>query len=97
MENNIVLTPVPLEALINSIREMIREELKANLQNKDVDKLITGNEVRSMFHPAISRPTLARYVSKGLLQEHRIGGRIFYKRGAVMEAVSKIKRFSQDN
>jgi hypothetical protein len=97
MGNDIILTQVPFDKLIDTLRAVIREEIQAEQVSKDTSLMITGNEVRQLFRPAISRPTLASYVKKGLINGNRIGGRVFYKKGEVMEAVSKIKRYGGSN
>lgn len=94
MDNDIILSPVPFSKLIEALRIVVREEVQAENIAKESSLLITGNEVRSLFKPAITRPTLTRYVRKGLINEKRIGGRIFYSKGEVMTAISKIKKFS---
>lgn len=92
--DNIILTPVPLEKLIDTFRAIVREEVRAEITQKDSTLLITGNEVRQLFKPAISRSTLVSYVKKGLIPQQSIGGRLYYQKGAVLEAVAKIKRYN---
>lgn len=64
----------------------IVETLK-NPQEK-VDELITRKEVCELL--GISYPTLGRWSSKGIVKAYRIGKKIRFKRGEVMQALIDI-------
>ena len=91
MDNNIILSPVPfdklLEALTNKVMEAIRNEQKEQLQ----EKLLTTKEVAQLF--CVSTVTIYTWVSKGLLTKYSIGGRKKFKYSEVIQSLKTIKRY----
>src|SRR5262245_4714146 len=91
--DNVVLTPVPLADLLAQFREIVKEEIRAHNQAEAGDKLLSPDEARKGFDPAISKPTVARWTKDGLIQSQRIGGRIFYKYSDLLTAGASLKRY----
>lgn len=91
--DNIVLCPVPLDALIAQIREVVKQELEAKHQQAGAEKLISPAEACKLFEPAISKVTLSKWTTDGLIPMQKIGGRVYYKYSEVIEAGSKLKRY----
>jgi len=89
--DNILLTPIPLDTLMQSFREIIKEEIKAQYLKDLEEKLLTANDVKELF--AVSTVTIASWTKKGLLIKHPIGGRNFYKNSEVMESLKTLKKY----
>ena len=91
MENNIVLSSIPLESLLKSFREIIREEIKADLKDQLQEKLLNVTEVAKLF--SVSTMTISSWVAKGLLTKYSIGGRNYFKNAEVMESLKSLKKY----
>ena len=93
MDNNIILSPVSfdklLEALFQKVMEAIRNEQKEQLQ----EKLLTAKEVAQLF--SVSVVTISSWVSKGLLTKYSIGGRTKFKYSEVMKSLKTIKKYGK--
>ncbi len=90
---NIVLTPVPLDTLLQSFREIVKEEIKAQQLNDLQEKLLSPKEVCNLFEPKISLPTLARWTDDNLLIRYDLGSKVFYKYSEVLSALKTLKRY----
>ncbi len=77
-------------ALLPEIREIIRQELRAEKSAEKAEKYITVNEVQRLCGD-ISRITVQNWTSKGLLTSYKVGGRRLYRLAEVQAAVEKIK------
>jgi hypothetical protein len=95
MENNIILTPVPLETLLQSFRAIIKEEIKAEQLDQLQDKLLSPAEACKIFQPNISKVTLAKWTADGLIPDHRLGGRVFYKYSELIESLKTLKKYKR--
>ncbi len=89
----IVLSPIPLNLLMQSLRKVIREEIIAENVKAHMEKLLSPAETCKMFSPPISKPTLVQWTRKGFLQEHRISGRVFYKMTEILASLKTLKRY----
>lgn len=71
------------------IKEAFKEELKEIIKDQsrkhDWDKLLTRKEAAEMLH--ISLVTIYNYQREGIIPYARIGGRIYFKKGDIMEAI----------
>lgn len=57
------------------------------------EKLLSGAEACKLFNPTISVKTLTKWAKDGLIPEHRIGGRIYYRYTEVIESAKALKKF----
>lgn len=89
--NNIVLSPVPLEDLLSHFREIVKQELKAREQ--PAEKLLSPAEACKLFEPTISKVTLNKWTSDGLIPMQKIGGRVYYKLTDITEAGTHLKKY----
>ena len=96
MQDNLILSPISLDALIKQIRDVVREEVKAELQ-KEEEQLVAPSEACKMFVPAISERTLFDWASQGLIQKHRLGGRTYYKRSEIVASLKSLKKYKVGN
>jgi hypothetical protein len=93
MENNIILIPVPLADLIEQIRAVVKQEIKAEQQADE--KLLSVAEACKLFKPAISRQTLTNWTKEGLIPMSKYNGKNFYKLSDILEAGTTLKRYKK--
>ena len=94
MSDQIILTPVPLNDLIQQIRNVVNEVITSKSQGEE-EQLISSEEACNVFKPKISRPTLASWSDQGLLKAYRLGGRVWYKHSEIIAAASQIKKYKK--
>jgi hypothetical protein len=90
----IILNTISPEEMADMIKPMIIEAIREVLQEKE-EKFLSPAEVCKKFVPAISKTTLASWTKQGLLTEHRIGGRVYYKMSEVVNGRKTISRYSK--
>lgn len=88
--NNVVLSPIDTESLINQIAERtanLIESRKSEQPEKFTDEtdLLTPKETAKLLK--ISIPTLWRWEQKGKVKCYGIGGKRYYKRNEVVESL----------
>ena len=85
----IQVTPEQLqEAIIEGVKIQI-DDLKKHLQPKEPTKYLTRKGVAEMLSVDLS--TVHNYTKRKILQAYQIGGRVFYKRSEVEQAIVKLK------
>lgn len=94
MNEQILLTPVPLNDLIEKFRSIVREEIAAHHQT-DEEKLISADKACKIFDPSITRPTLQSWVDQGFLKSYRISGRVWFKHSEVVAGAKEIKKYKK--
>lgn len=91
----VVLLPVSLENFKAEISSIVRDEIQ-NQQIIELEaKLLAPAEVCKLFQPSISKVTLHKWTKDGRLQEHRIGGRVYYKYSEIMASLKTLKRYKK--
>lgn len=95
LSQNSQLFIVPVEHLSTVLRNIIKEELKANKSNELEEKMLSPKEVCSLFNPKISLVTLSSWESKGYLTKYFIGGRTWYKYSEVVRSLNSLKKYSR--
>jgi len=94
--DNIVLTPVPMEQLINSFRQVVKEEIRAAGEKELLEKFFSPKEACKLFQPAITRQTLDAIAKQnGVLKKHYLGGKVFYKYSELIGAIKNYKRYQK--
>ena len=93
--DRMILSPIELSEFLSGFRSIIKEELQAQQKLQLEEKLLSPAEACKLFQPAISKQTLAAWTSQNLLQDHRFGGRVFYKYSEIIEAGKKLKRYQK--
>ena len=89
---NVILLPLPLGEFETLIKNCVKSEL-TNLRPeppKD-DEFITTNKAIKIL--GVSKPTLHKWKTGGLIPFHRIGSRIRFKKSEVIEAVQSVKKY----
>ncbi|MEJ7740436.1 MAG: helix-turn-helix domain-containing protein [Chitinophagaceae bacterium] len=79
----------------DEIRNSIRAELLSKLKEELEEKLLSPSETCKLFQPNISKVTLHKWTREGRIQEHRIGGRVYYKYSEVMNSLQTLKKYSK--
>lgn len=83
-------SPQQLKELIsNDVREQL-EELKKTFQPKEQNEYLSRNEIAEMLKIDLS--TVHNWTKKGILQAYQCGGKIFYKRNEIEDAIVKLKK-----
>jgi len=93
--NNIILTAVPVDSLLKQLRQIVKEEIRAEHTQMEGEKLFSPSEACKVFHPAISKPTLASWTAAGFLKRYDIGGRVYYRYSEIIEATKTMKRYKR--
>ena len=91
---NVIFSLVPLHALKEEIRVIIREELTIIQQKNETDKLLSAEEACRLFDPKICKATLVNWATKGRLKQYRIGRRVFYKYSEITESIKVLKKYT---
>jgi len=90
--NQILLSGISTAQLVEIFRPMINQEILLALSQQE-DQLISPAEACKVFKPAITKATLASWTKKGWLQEHRIGGRVFYLRSEILASAQTLSKY----
>ena len=97
--STILLSQISLEELESRLESklqvIIQNELAKIEKNNSLDKLLSPEETRKMFNPAISKVTLHTWAEQGKLKKHRIGARVYYKYSEVMDSLVHLKKYQQ--
>jgi hypothetical protein len=86
----LLIEGISVKDLLQIFREIVREELSTTQPSED--KFLSPRQARELWSPAVSRPTLNSWESKGLLSAHWIGRRKFYKESDLHNLMNNIKR-----
>ena len=85
---NIILTPVTVENLVEKIAlkviELLNNQSKQKLTEPEND-LLTRDEACKLL--CINKTTLWKHTNSGLLVASNIGARVFYSRKQVLEVI----------
>ena len=87
------LSPISWESIKTELQQIVTAAVKTNQQAELQDKLLSPEETCKLFQPKISKTTLSKWTKDGHLQEHRLGGRVFYKYGEVVQSVQTLKKY----
>ena len=90
--NQILLNGITIDQLVESFRPMIREEVRLVFSEQE-ERLLSPAETCKLFRPAITKATLTAWTDKGWLQEHRIGGRVFYLKSEVLASTLTLGKY----
>lgn len=88
----IILSSIPLELIEAKISQLINSAI-LNKQQADLkEKLLSPAETCKLFQPSISKVTLHKWTKEGRIQEHRMGGRVYYKYSEVIQSLQTLKK-----
>lgn len=91
MDQQFVLSPLPLADLVGEIARAVRTEIDARPQTATTspEELLTREEAAELL--GITLPTLREYTNRGLVIGYRIGTRVRYKRTEVLNGLQQIR------
>jgi len=78
-----------IENLLLDIKHEPKREPQSPIVKDPLDDLIPKSEVRGKF---ASSSTLWKWEKEGKIQSYGIGGKRYYKRSELMEALTKLKK-----
>lgn len=87
------VTFIEIEQLKTLIQLAIRQELRSKEKDDLQDKFLSPAETCKLFSPPISKVTLTSWTRKGLLINHPISGRVYYKYSEVMAAGKQLTKY----
>ena len=90
--SQILLNALSPDQLVDLLRPMIREEIRQALSDQE-EKLLSPAETCKLFKPTITKATLTSWTKQGLLQDYRIGGRIFYRQSEILASTKKLSKY----
>lgn len=83
------VTPDELkEAIIEGVKTQLKD-LKEYFEPKEPNEYLTRQEVSKML--SIDLSTVYNWTKKGILEARQIGGRVFYLRSDIENAIVKLK------
>ena len=91
MENSIMLHNLAPNDLEELIRKVVIEQLEAfrkNTSTENPDELLTREDACLLLK--ISLTSLWNWTKKGKLKAYGMGNRVYYKRGELMESLTRI-------
>ena len=92
--NAIQLLELSLDDLRTLLSDVVKEQMK-QYEKDTPEQLLTRKEVAEKL--SISLPTLHKYTELGILIQHKIGERVYYRWDEVLSAAKKIEPKKQSN
>jgi len=87
---NVLLSPIPKEELVSelmsSFRQLLQDHQEENLNRKE---WLSAKQTASLI--GVTVKTVHSWSDKRILQKHRIGSRIRYRKDEVLHALRKIE------
>jgi len=90
---SISISDEQFEQILSIFKKAIREEMEAVSRLQWESKLLSPDEACNIFVPKISKVTLNRWTKEGWLCCQKIGGRVYYKRGDILNAGTSLKKY----
>ena len=85
------ISPTELKReIVQDLKDSLIPELSKQFQPKEPTTYLTRNAVAEMFKIDIS--TVHNWTKRGKIQSYGIGGRVYYKREEVEDAIVKLKK-----
>jgi excisionase family DNA binding protein len=86
--NELVLSPVKVDDLVNLIVNAILEKLQPQQQTPESDPLIKIDEVCKILN--VSKVTVFNWKKSGKIPFHRISSQIFFRKSEVLDSLKRI-------
>lgn len=96
MDNQVILFPIPIPELLSQIKEIVAVAVKEQRAAELKQALLSPSETCKIFNPKISRVTLHEWTKQGLIPSYRLGSRVYYYHGEVVEAAMRLKKYDQN-
>lgn len=79
---------------LGQLKQLIKDAVEEAKEDKPKsESLLSPEEARKVWQPAISKVTLHRWTKEGLVPVHRIGGRVYYKHSELINSVKEIRPY----
>jgi len=78
-----------METILLDLQQLF---LKQQADSQEI--LLSSNECRALFSPAISKSTLYRWTKSGLISKQRIAGKVGYKKSEIEAATKTLKTYA---
>jgi hypothetical protein len=89
----ILLTSITLEELLDKITERINKALSITLERKETpipEDLLTIEDLESLFK--VSKVTIHKWKKRGLIPFYKMNRKVYFKRSEVINSMSHKKR-----
>ena len=86
------LSPIPLIELERIFQQIVQNALaesKKDSGQSESEDLLTRKEAANLL--GVSLPTLHDYTSRSIIPAYRLGTRVRYKRGEILNCLSKVQ------
>jgi len=90
MIENILLSPIQKDHLVNEILNGVKSLLDQNREISLKDKK-NWTALETATYCKVSKPTIHAWTKQGILKKYKIGNRIFYKSNEVKQSIHKIE------
>src|SRR5688572_3129988 len=94
-----VFSPISLDELQKFIHQAAYEGAvegyNAAAKGELKEKLLSIDECRKLFTPAVSPNTIKNWTKDGILTDYRIGNKRYYKYAEVIEAAKSRKKYER--
>jgi len=92
MNDKLILTSLPVAEIEGMITRAVQEGISVLLTAQtqgDPDELVTRKEAAQLL--GVSLPTLHDYTARGIIPGYRIGTRVRYKKGEILDCLRKVQ------
>lgn len=96
MDNQVILFPIPVSELLSQIKSIVAGAVKEHQNTELKQMLLSPAETCKLFNPEISRVTLHEWTKQGLIPAYRMGGRVYYNYGEVIDSAKRIRKYDRD-
>lgn len=97
MHENVLLSSISIDKLLIEVRTIFTELIHQENETKNNSQLLSPKETCKLFSPQISLTTLRKWTDEGHLKEYRVGSRVFYKYGEVVNRPAHLNRYKLKN
>ncbi len=91
-----VLVPMSKDEFFAALTLVVKNVIEGKDKGEKKESLLSPEEARKVWQPAISKVTLHRWTKDGLVPSHRIGGRVYYKHSELVGAVKEIRPYDHN-
>ena len=89
--DDLLLSSIPLDKFLESIREIIKQEIFSRENYVQQEKLLSTTEACKLLN--ISSVTLGSWVKKEFIKKYMIGRRNLYKHSEILESLKTFKKY----
>ena len=85
------MTSMNLSELGEFLRQIIRSEMNIKKEDESHDRLLSISDVCQRLD--ITPPTLLSWRKQGVINDYRIGSRVYFKESEIQAALGTVKKF----